>query len=491
MKTHIIFIHFTIAIFFFSSVLFGSIVFAHGDEEHDALVSQVEVCTALSEGERERCYVSLCESGDVPCLEDVIEAAVSTGGPELALSLLATLNENSSFAVPDTYHLARYIGRVTARDVGMSGETFLRCTSAFQYGCPYGFFEEVLSQVEDVSAEDVSAEHALMKVCDLLSGAERDKCYHRMGHAVMKHTKHNLTGNALMYCDALPDAAVRQHCWDGVFMEAVYWSAAGGTVISWFSADNPLAPCDRADRQHREQCYGNHGSYLLARHGGSLKMALRECAAAGEHSSVCEHSVRNPDHTHQHGMKKGGESTEHHMHMPKKKSWFGRFIGFFVSLFSFGDDEDTMMSDTDSAHTGDSMQPHREEDMQHQDDGHHDTADEDEDSAHTMEPVEPSATIRYKDGKYVPDTVHISVGQKVTWINEDQVFWPAANLHPTHKQYPGSNITKCGTAARDTLFDACEAMGPNAEYSFTFDIVGEWRFHDHINPRAQGTVIVE
>ena len=82
-----------------------------------------------------------------------------------------------------------------------------------------------------------------------------------------------------------------------------------------------------------------------------------------------------------------------------------------------------------------------------------------------------TAIIVYRDNTYVPDSVQISTGDTVTWVNESSVFWPASDLHPTHKNYPGSNITKCGTPERITLFDACKAMGPGifAEYSFTLN----------------------
>ena len=76
------------------------------------------------------------------------------------------------------------------------------------------------------------------------------------------------------------------------------------------------------------------------------------------------------------------------------------------------------------------------------------------------------------------------------WVNEEQVFWPAANLHPTHKQYPGSGIIKCATDERAMLFDACEAMGTGAVYAFRFNEEGEWKYHDHINPQATGVVLV-
>ena len=103
-----------------------------------------------------------------------------------------------------------------------------------------------------------------------------------------------------------------------------------------------------------------------------------------------------------------------------------------------------------------------------------------------------NAVIRYMDGRYIPDMVHISVGQKVVWVNEDgeRLFWPASNIHPTHTAYPRSDIRKCGTDEQGSIFDACAGLPRGAEYSFVFTRVGQWRFHDHINPRATGTVIV-
>ena len=102
-----------------------------------------------------------------------------------------------------------------------------------------------------------------------------------------------------------------------------------------------------------------------------------------------------------------------------------------------------------------------------------------------------NAIIQYVNGMYVPDVVHVSVGQKVVWVNEsDELFWPASNLHPTHTAYPGSGIEKCGTSEKFDIFDACEALGVDGKYSFVFDKEGQWRYHDHINPRATGTVTV-
>jgi len=91
-----------------------------------------------------------------------------------------------------------------------------------------------------------------------------------------------------------------------------------------------------------------------------------------------------------------------------------------------------------------------------------------------------------------PQTVTINKGDTVTWVNLDTApHWPASAMHPTHKIYPGSDIQKCGTAEEPNIFDACRELGPEETYSFTFNQVGEWNYHDHKNPSLFGKVIVQ
>ena len=82
--------------------------------------------------------------------------------------------------------------------------------------------------------------------------------------------------------------------------------------------------------------------------------------------------------------------------------------------------------------------------------------------------------------------------RRLLGVNQDEgrSFWPASNIHPTHSAYPGSGIEKCSTGGKGSVFDACEPLSSGARYSFIFNQVGQWRFHDHINPQATGTVIV-
>ena len=114
-------------------------------------------------------------------------------------------------------------------------------------------------------------------------------------------------------------------------------------------------------------------------------------------------------------------------------------------------------------------------------------------SATPPEPAAASgATIEFTDQGFSPKTVTIKVGEKVTWINKaSEPTWPASAKHPTHTVYPGSSIAKCGTPEQAKIFDACNGIQPSSSWSFTFNEVGSWAFHDHLNPSFFGMVKVE
>src|SRR3989338_2790932 len=60
---------------------------------------------------------------------------------------------------------------------------------------------------------------------------------------------------------------------------------------------------------------------------------------------------------------------------------------------------------------------------------------------------------------FVPKTLGIKKGEKVTWINKMATeSWPASAFHPTHTNYPGSSIIKCGTIEEKDTFDSCRSL---------------------------------
>lgn len=110
--------------------------------------------------------------------------------------------------------------------------------------------------------------------------------------------------------------------------------------------------------------------------------------------------------------------------------------------------------------------------------------------APSEEPVG-SATVVYTGSGFSPSTITVKVGTRVTFQNQSSgSVWPASAIHPTHTVYPGSSISLCGTASAASIFDACGAVAPGGSWSFTFNEVGTWRYHNHLQAAQTGTIVV-
>lgn len=94
----------------------------------------------------------------------------------------------------------------------------------------------------------------------------------------------------------------------------------------------------------------------------------------------------------------------------------------------------------------------------------------------TATPV--TTTVTYNGTSYSPATITVKQGDTVVFRNEGSgQMWPASDPHPTHTTY--------------SAFDSKKAIAAGSTYSFTFDRVGSWGFHDHLTPSAKGTVVVQ
>lgn len=95
-------------------------------------------------------------------------------------------------------------------------------------------------------------------------------------------------------------------------------------------------------------------------------------------------------------------------------------------------------------------------------------------------------TVTYTDNGYAPNTITIKTGSRVTFTNKSSTdMWPASAMHPTHNVYP----EKGGCVG--SKFDACRSIAPGTSWSFIFNQVGSWSFHDHLNPQYRGKIIVQ
>lgn len=87
------------------------------------------------------------------------------------------------------------------------------------------------------------------------------------------------------------------------------------------------------------------------------------------------------------------------------------------------------------------------------------------------------AVVKMYDGNFDPETLSVKKCTKVTFKNEStESRWPASNIHPTHGIYPE--------------FDPQRTIEPGKEWSFVFDKVGNWKYHDHLYPTIRGVISV-
>ena len=101
-------------------------------------------------------------------------------------------------------------------------------------------------------------------------------------------------------------------------------------------------------------------------------------------------------------------------------------------------------------------------------------------------PVAEEKVITYTDAGYSPSPLEINIGDTVIFKNESsRSMWTASAMHPSHNEYPTAG------GCLGSAFDACKGIQPGDSWSFKFDIAGNWKYHDHLNPKYFGAVIVK
>lgn len=101
-------------------------------------------------------------------------------------------------------------------------------------------------------------------------------------------------------------------------------------------------------------------------------------------------------------------------------------------------------------------------------------------------PVAGESVVTYGDSGFSPSILTIKNGDNVRFENESsKTMWTASGKHPTHKVYPTTG------GCIGSTFDACKGTQPGDSWSFKFDVAGNWKYHNHVNPGDTGTIIVE
>lgn len=93
--------------------------------------------------------------------------------------------------------------------------------------------------------------------------------------------------------------------------------------------------------------------------------------------------------------------------------------------------------------------------------------------------------VTMNDQGFSPKELQIKKGDTIEFINAgSRPHWPASAVHPVHTDYPE------GGGCIGSAFDACEGVKPGEAWSFTFNQVGTWKYHDHLSPSLTGVIVV-
>jgi plastocyanin len=96
----------------------------------------------------------------------------------------------------------------------------------------------------------------------------------------------------------------------------------------------------------------------------------------------------------------------------------------------------------------------------------------------TESAMDQTMEVIYTDSGFMPETITVKSGSTITFTNNStKRMWVASDPHPVHTNYSG--------------FDALKGYGQDETYLFTFDQVGTWNYHDHLNPSNKGIIIVK
>ena len=100
--------------------------------------------------------------------------------------------------------------------------------------------------------------------------------------------------------------------------------------------------------------------------------------------------------------------------------------------------------------------------------------------------------ITLTDAGYAPASITIKKGETVTFKNGGTgSVWTASAMHPAHTAYSGTSLSEHCPDAANTSFDACRGYLPGESWSFTFNKIGTWKYHNHLDPNQYGAIIVE
>ena len=259
------------------------------------------------------------------CYEKALVAAMRPAGVDRAMAALDRIAAADAEVVRHGHVLAHGLGISAYEGAATVGQTFSKCTPAYQSGCYHGVIQAYFA---DAGSAGATAERLNALCADYRAPSARwirFHCAHGAGHGLMAvHGQHLL--RALEGCDLLSNAMERDACWGGAFMENIVNATnphhtsttqlAGGAghhghappaahdahsqssghdhgatrheAFKALDPDEPLYPCTVVAEHHRTSCYTMQTSAILVHNRGDFADAARQCTRAPEqHRRAC------------------------------------------------------------------------------------------------------------------------------------------------------------------------------------------------------------
>lgn len=96
----------------------------------------------------------------------------------------------------------------------------------------------------------------------------------------------------------------------------------------------------------------------------------------------------------------------------------------------------------------------------------------------TLDAATEQNVVKYSESGFSPKSLEVAVGTGVTFVNEgDSPMWVASAPHPQHTNLPG--------------FDQLKSAAKGDSYTYTFEKVGLWKYHNHLDATQFGEVVVK
>jgi hypothetical protein len=274
------------------------------------------------------------------CYEQALVSTLKPAGVDKAMAALDRISAADTDVARQGHVFAHGIGIAAYSGSATVGETFAKCTPAYQSGCYHGVIQAYFADAGSAGATPERLNALCADYRNPQSSWILFQCAHGAGHGLMAvHGQHLL--RALDACDLLKDSRERSACWGGAFMENIvnathphhtattqlgakdahagHAPAAKDTHAGHAAGQGehaghaqpaghgehaghamqhepfkalddaePLYPCTIVAEQHRSSCYAMQTSAILIRNGSDFAAAAAQCERVPEeHLRTC------------------------------------------------------------------------------------------------------------------------------------------------------------------------------------------------------------